>query len=81
MQIVQMRQIKHEGKRAGGWEKWENCQDVFGTLFSSEKNGKKITGMGWENFSGGFLKREMFLSLGMLFPMDLGILGIAGFWD
>lgn len=76
MQIVQMRRIKHEGKWDGDWE---NCQDVFGTLLSSEKNGKKITGMGWENFSGGFLKREMFLSLGMLFPMDLGILGIAGF--
>lgn len=47
MQTVQMREIKHEGKWDGGWENWENCWDVFGTLFSSEKNwGGKLKKMG-----------------------------------
>lgn len=41
MQIIQMTLIKHEGKRDGGWEKWGNSRDAFGTLFSSEKMGKK----------------------------------------
>lgn len=47
--------------------------------FPVKKWGKKIIGVGWENFGGGLLKREISPGLGMLFLMDLDILGIAVF--
>lgn len=75
-----MRWIKHKGKWDGGWGKWENYQNVFGTLFSSEKmgvGGKYRNGLG--KLLGTFLEEGNIPKLGKLFLLDLGILGVAVF--